>query len=247
MPTKLKVANLDNFLKRYIVGESEKKLACEAGINRWTFRQRLLDAGIRPRNQSEAEKLKWAGMTPAQRAHQVDGAHAASRGRILSFREKHAQALGKEKRLCHVAPIETELATTLRAYGLCITQQKAIGTYNVDVAIHVPPIAVEIFGGSWHCYGRHLARFHKRIKYILDQGWHVVIIWLDARRYPLRKGAIEYLVVLQQELSGNPVSQRQYRVILGDGQLAPIRKSYLNTSADIERLGCCVNATRSHN
>jgi len=247
MPAKIEIPNLSDLLQRYVAGESENKLAREAGINRWTFRQRLLTAHIDPRTQSEAEKLKWARMTPTQRERQVRAAHIAVRGRTLSFREKHAQALGKEKALCHVVPIETELATTLRTYGFLITQQKAIGVYNVDIAIHVPPIAVEIFGGSWHCYGGHLARFHKRVKYILDEGWHVVIIWLDARRYPLGKGAVEYLIALRQELSGNPASRCQYRVILGNGQLAPIRKSYLNTPADIMRLGCCTNATRSHN
>ena len=247
MPTKIEIPNLNDLLQRYIAGESENKLAREAGVNRWTFRQRLLAAHIDPRTQPEAERFKWARMTPAERERQISAAHAAVRGRILSFREKHAQALGKEKALCNTAPIETELATTLRTRGLCITQQKTIGIYNVDVAIDVPPIAVEIFGGSWHCYGGHLARFHKRVKYILNEGWHVVIIWLDARRYPLGKGAIEYLLSLRQELSGNPPSRRQYRVILGNGQLAPIRKSYLNTPADIERLGCCINTTRSQN
>jgi very-short-patch-repair endonuclease len=231
----IEIPNLSNLLDRYVAGESENKLAGEAGVNRWTFRRRLIEAGIRPRNQSAAETLKWAGMSIEQRASQGAAAHAATRGREVSFSELCEHAAGRELHQSGIVPVETELAAQLRKAGLDVVQQKAVGPYNLDVAIDTPPVAVEIFGGGWHSTGRHKSRFHKRIEYILDEGWAVVIVWLDARHYPLGVGCTEYIIALAEELRCNPTARREYRVILGNGDAAPIRQSYLNTPADIER------------
>lgn len=237
MSRKIDVPNLDHLLKRYIAGEPEQKLAREAGINRWTFRQRILEAGIIPRNLSDSMYIRWAEATPEQRNAMLNNAHASTRGRVVTDQEKVLRAQSIEAALCRSVPTERFLADALQTHGLTPTLQKAIWIYNIDVALDIDRVAVEIFGGQWHTSGDHARRFHKRTKYLLDSGWHVVIIWVDGRHYPLGAGAIDYVVTFVKELRSHPPASSQYRVILGDGQLAPIAQRYFNSPTDIERLG----------
>ncbi len=238
----IELPNLDDLLRRYVAGESENKLASEAGVNRWTFRRRLLAANITPRGRVEAETLKWSRMSPEQRAAQTAAAHAATRGRTVDFAEQCRNALGKQRAMSHVAPVENVLAQSLRAYGLVVTQQKAVGPYNLDLALDEAALAVEVCGGNWHGYGRHRTRFFERSEYLFNHGWNLLNVWVDGRRYPLGSGCTQYIVAFVEQLRLYPTSPRKYRVLLGNGQFAPIRKTYLNTPSDIERLGCRLDA-----
>jgi len=190
-----------------------------------------------PRGQSEAERAKWDRMTPEQRAAQTVAANEAARGRKHTWAERRKTALTRQRSGIGIVPVETMLAKKLRRAGLDVTQQLAVGIYNVDVAIHEPRVAVEIFGGHWHAYGRHKRRFLKRTEYLLDQGWSVLIIWVDGRRYPFSKRGGDYVIAFADELRRNPPARSQYRVILGDGQIAPATKTNFNDGATIERLG----------
>lgn len=107
--------------------------------------------------------------------------------------------------------------------GVETTLQKAIGPYNADLAAY--PVAVEIFGGNWHARGRHAARFPDRVRYFLDQGWNLVIVWvLDRRRWqsaiPLTPAAADYIASFVQLTRRDPSTRGQYRVIWGDGKEA---------------------------
>ena len=130
------IPNLDDLLNRYVAGESENKLAREAGVSRPAFRLRLHKRGITPRSQSDAELAKWASMTAEQRAAQVAAAHEATKGRSVSWDELCRHAIGREQKRAYVVPTETELAAQLRKAGLDVTQQKAVGPYNIDVAVN---------------------------------------------------------------------------------------------------------------
>lgn len=230
----------DDIARRYLAGESEKAIADSLGVARGPIRRRLLASGIQPRGRSEAELLKWSQMSSDARAAQVSAAHQASRGRTISYVEKLRQAEGKERTKSQVVAAERVLADLLAERGIPSTLQRAVDIYNVDVAIDTPPIAVEIYGGMWHNSGHHKRRFFERTKYLLDSGWSVVIIWVDGRRYPLGVGSADYVIALAQELGRNVSVGSQYRVILGDGQDAPITNYYLNRPSVIERLrgGC---------
>ncbi len=236
MTRKIEQSILDNLIKRYLAGESEKKLAAEISMSRPAFRQRLLKHGVTPRNRSEGMIARWRESTDEQRVAMTANAHASVRGKPQSFELRARQAITRERNIANSPIVETILANVLRDNGLPVTLHKAIGKYNVDVAVNVPPIAVEIFGGGWHAYGRHAARFLERTKYLLDSGWNVVIIWLDARRYPFSLACADYVIAFADELRLNPTARGQYRVILGDGNLAPIRENHLNTPAIVERL-----------
>ncbi len=240
MPRKIVVPNLDDFINRYVTGESEKKLAAELGMSRCAFRQRLVENGVTARNRSEGMIARWNTTSDDDRIAMVTNAHAAVRGVKRSTGELVKRAAVHEQKISNAPIVETTLYNLLRDNKLDATMHRAIGKYNVDVAVNTPAIAVEIFGGGWHAYGSHLVRFYERTKYILDDGWSVVVIWLDARRYPFSLACADYIISFAEELRLNPPVRGQYRVILGDGNLAPIAKSHLNTSATIERLGCSI-------
>ena len=72
--------------------------------------------------------------------------------------------------------------------GVGVIYQKAIGPYNADLAIGT--VAVEVLGGQWHRIKHH----GKRLRYILDAGWDVIYIWVDAKHFPLGPGAAEYVI-----------------------------------------------------
>jgi len=214
MPDKIIIPNLNDFLQRYIEGESENSLSKELGINRWTFRQRLIEAGIKPRSQSKAEAIKWERMTAAQRSAQVAAAHDACRGRKVSFAEARKRAKSREGNLSYnVSTSEVKLGEWLRLMQYYVVHNFAVGPYNCDLGL--PPITVEIWGGSWHPKPIDV----KRTKYILDEGFAVLIIDIDQQRFPLSYITTKYIISLLDFTSGNPSNARQYWMVRGDGEL----------------------------
>ena len=214
MAAKIEIPNLDDLLRRYVAGDSENQLAKEAGVNRWTFRQRLIKAGIAPRNQSEAEAIKWDRMSPKQRRRQVRAAHDAARGRDVPFDELCYRAKMREGNMAYnVSQSEVLLGQWMRKAGLPVLHNLAVGPYNCDIG--TGPVAVEVWGGSWHPKPIDT----KRTKYILDAGYSVLIVDLDKDRFPLTRAVLKYVVALRDATSRNPSGRRQYWMVRGDGEL----------------------------
>jgi hypothetical protein len=98
--------------------------------------------------------------------------------------------------------------------GIDSIAQRAIGVYNVDLA--ALPVAVEVLGGGWHS----IKTVHaERTPYILDEGWHLVMVWDYEGRSSLGPGAADYVVAFLDEVRRNPPATCQYRVISGQGKL----------------------------
>jgi len=235
---RMDIPELDTILERYLAGETEQALAFEYGLARTVLRRRLLEAGIAPRTISDTMLTRWATATPEQRDRMLSSAHKAARGSRQTIAAMERSARGRERTLSHATPIENMLAGWLRERGFTLTQQKAIGKYNADIAMHEPPIAIEIFGGGFHSSGPHGSRHHERIKYLLDNGWAILIIWIDAKHYPLSVACADEVVRFCDHLRALPSPRREYRVIRGDGYPAPASEKYFNSASDIERLAC---------
>lgn len=232
----IKLANLDDIIRRYQAGESELKLAREFGVSRNVIRRRLVNSGVTPRNSSQANVASMALMPIEQRQARAAAAHAAVKGRKHSIAEKSQRAATVETLQIHISTIENLFADMLRSKGITnITQQKAIGIYNVDIAIERPRIAVEVMGGNWHTSIHHAALHHKRIPFILDKGWSVVIIWVNAMKYPLTIQAADYVVALVEAFRLNKPKRCQYRVIRGTGEDVPVFSSNFNCITPIKR------------
>ena len=218
----IEVPNLGDLLRRYQSGESELKLSRECGISRRAFRRRLVQSGITPRNGSQANIASMSLATAEQRSARVRAAHEAVKGRVVPMAEREQRAKTRETKGIGVSAVETILADMLRGRDIKVTQQKAIGAYNVDIAIEESRIAIEVFGGGFHLVEHHSALHHKRIPFIRDAGWTVVIIWVDARRYPLGVGGCDYILTLVQKTGTHKSSRGEYHVIRGNGKPVPV-------------------------
>lgn len=210
---------IQDIAHRYVSGEPEYKIAKSLGVGRNVIKRRLEMAGIRRRTGGEVGKLVWQRRSPAERQRFMAATHAASRGIKQTEERRCKVAITREWEQVGIERGENILGEKLRNFGLTITFQKAIGRYNVDIAIHEGSIAVEIFGGNFHSSGRHAARFRKRCDYLLNHGWLPVIIWVT-RHFPLELEAIEYLISLSERRSSGESFGRQEHVIRGDGYIA---------------------------
>lgn len=207
----------EGIVDAYVSGLSELAVAEVFGASRTAVRRRLIEAGVAIRNRSEAELLKWAGMDETDRAFQTRAAHDAIRGAAVPVDRKIKHALTVERKRLHTSPEETQLSRMLARRGEFPSQQRAIGPYNCDLAVH--PVAVEIFGGSWHWHGQHLLRTKDRFRYILDAGWHLLVIKIEKVRFPLAEHHADYVVSFLDFARRNPSAPREYRVVRGASEI----------------------------
>ena len=198
----------------YLAGASENALAVQHGVSRGTIAKRLNGAGIERRGLSEAGVTRNQKLTPSERKSQVAAANRAARMRTVPQVTKLRNALHVEAAGQSDSAGEATLAAMLEERGLAPIKQRAIGVYNVDMAIL--PVAVEVLGGGWHAVKSVHA---ERTPYILDEGWHLLMVWDYEGRSALGPGAANYIVAFLDEIRRNPPATSQYRVISGSGEL----------------------------
>lgn len=213
-PRTFKVLPDSKIVDAYESGASEYALSRQYEVSRYVIRKRLVDAGVKIRRPSEAGKVRAAKMTPEQRKAQAAGAKRANRLRTSTQIDKFRRALTNEARGEAQSIGEERLKVMLEERGYTPTPQRAIGIYNVDLAIL--PVAVEVLGGGWHSMKSTHA---ERTPQILDAGWHLVMVWDHEGRSALGPGAADYLVAFVEEVRRNPPATCQYRVITGQGEV----------------------------
>lgn len=236
MPHVFYSLDIDNLIRRYQAGESELKLAREFSVSRNVVRRRLVDAGMTPRTGSQANFLRFARMTKDEIAVLTAPSHNAIRGSHRTERTKVKSAIYRERHpWLGASKSEYVLAQMLLdKRGVNTIPQKAIGIYNVDLAIELPRVAVEVYGGNWHTCPKHTRLHNERTPYILNEGWNIVIVWVSTRSYPLSLRAADYIVAFMQELSLNKPTVSQYRMIRGDGKPMTFPGCQLNGIPAIE-------------
>lgn len=216
MPRPWVPPDLDNLLKRYRSGESEQQLAQSYGVGRSVIRRILTENGVQPRGIGEAQLLRMQRLSPEERQALAAAAHAAVRGTKQSVEHRESIARTNSTRFNNVSKIEMVIAGWLRERTQDVRQQTAIGPYNSDITFS--GVAVEVYGGNWHFTGRHQARAQKRIRYVLDQGWHLVIVLIGIE-FPLMPRVADYLISFAEQTGGGPSPIRQYRMVGGNGEL----------------------------
>lgn len=213
---------IEEIIERYVSGETEQSLARAYGVDRGTISKRLKDAGIQRRTMSQAGTIKNANLTPEQRSQYANAAHEAVRGRKHSLDEKIQRAQTRQSKQLGVSDTEKLLREWIKQRGIDIIPQMAVGPYNVDIGTDT--VAVEIFGGSWHGTGIHRERAPERCRYLLDRGFNLIIIWTDARKWPLSEASADYVASFIQLTCSDPSIRGQYRVIWGDGKEVPLSR-----------------------
>lgn len=209
---------VEQIVTAYRSGASENALAAQYGVSRGTIGKRLAEAGVERRNASQSAISRAASMTTDERREQVKGANRGARMRRVPEIEKYRRALTVERQGRPGSEGEIALRRWLDDRGETPTVERAIGRYNVDLAML--PVAVEVLGGGWHGVK---ARHRERTPHILDSGWHLVMVWNHEGNSALGEGAADYLVALLDEIRRNPPATCQYRVISGQGKLLAAR------------------------
>lgn len=210
--------NFDDLVKRYEAGESIKKLADSLGISREPLRKALVKAGVNVRGRSDAEKMKWSqikadagGVT-----RQIEAAWKARRGGVDTDATKKARAATRYAKRLHISPRETMLAAEMSARGLCFEQQFPVECYNIDIAMTADLIAVELesFGPRPRLPGK----YAKRLKYLLNRGWFVLIVVGHCHRKPDYRRIADDIISITQAVRGNEAMRGHYAMIRSDGK-----------------------------
>ena len=208
--------DVSDIVKKYIGGMSENALSKLYKANRWTIRQRLLEAGIKIRGRSEAELLKWSQMSPQKRKRQVAAAHKAAKGRKAPIEEKIKRAQAREIKGGFDSGLEEIVFNLLALMNFETIPQKAIGPYSCDLGAE--PVAVEIFGGNWHMSGQRGRQRKRAIRYFLDHDWHCYIVVFDERRHPTNPSVTDNIISYVEQIRSNPPAVCEYRMVWSSGE-----------------------------
>lgn len=200
----------------YIEGMSEKSIADRLSVSRSCIHRFLLDREIQRRDQISANRLMMAGRTREENIRNVRAANEAAKIRLIPEEEKIRRAVGRQIRPTNISDYERILDQWLRERGIEMTSQLAVYKYNLDLATF--PVAVEVFGGSWHQTPGHIRKARERFPYLFYHGWNVVIVWVDKIKKPLTIACADYIASFVETVRLDPTIRGQYRVIWGNGQ-----------------------------
>lgn len=208
-------------VNRFDAGQSVKAIAVALNIQRSTVSLCLADAGISPRNRSEAMLQRMANTPPDERERLTRRAHDAVRGMKRTPEEMAQRAVTKQATGSKIGRGERELAEMLKARGVHAHMQYAFGPYNIDIMCGL--IAVEVHSQVGYPHAKPAVR--KRIEYLLDAGLNVVYV-LCARQSRGRHvltapdaAAADDIAAFFQRTQSDPTVRRQYRVIRRTGEL----------------------------
>lgn len=197
----------------YESGVAEWTIAKQFNVSRQVIKRILVNNNITRRTQSEANMLFQSKRTIAEKKASIANAQEWTRGKKLPYEHLCNSAKGIERSKANVSTSEKFLFDLLLDRGIVTIPQKAVGKYNIDLAVF--PVAIEVFGGGWHASKpNHI----ERTRYLLNNGWNVVFVWANVVRNPLSNGVADYIITFLDELSSNPSSISQYRVLRGDGK-----------------------------
>lgn len=149
-------------------------------------------------------------------AYKTKAAHAAIKGSKRSYEDLCKRALGKQNRPPKMSRWEIFFSRFLTEHGIPFTYSRAVGKYNVDFAIG-DSVAVELFGGAYHATGRAAARTHERMKYLLESGWNVYIVWCLSKESGIFPACLDDFLTFLEEARRNESAIGKYRVIWSDG------------------------------
>ena len=202
---------------------SVELVARRVGMHFGSVRTRLLNAGYKLRQRSEAHKHRLYHMTALDRREIWYGGRRHSFKKALAW--EHG-AIGKPP----TAESEIKLLEMLNQRGINnLVRQKAVGPYNVDFASDA--IAVEIIWTRRQC--SHYASTAERIYYILKCGFHMIEILIRESWDPLQNGAVDQVIAFFDSTKSLPSIQREYRMVGGAGQLLAVFQIEVNNGAGI--------------
>lgn len=237
MRRKVPPFNTVNFCARYVAGEGLESLTHELGIG-WTTGTKILKAGgVIIRTHAEAQILWRIRVGPERRKEITRKANASLRGTKMESKLAKRMAVCRAKALektgSFIGVFEEEIALGLQMVGYSPVKQKAVGPYNIDIAIGT--VAVEVVRTPNSPFAD--PHIRKRTKKLIESNWAVIQVWVTRIENPDIPAILKQLVSLLQFLQRNKSSRRKYWVVRGTGELFLTRFylkhwTYVPTSVD---------------
>ncbi len=205
-------------IANYAAGMTMKEV-CKGlpGFSRERIERAFLAAGAAVRRVSDAKKFSYSLMTAERRRALTMAANVAKRGKPTSIESAERRAKTVERTMQLAGRTDLIMAVWLAQRGIAFTMQKAVGRYNIDIAIHEPPIAIEIDGERHHFTEAAVAHSLQRSEFLLSCGWRLIEIRLKAVRYLLRESTADYVVSLIEAARNNEPLWSEHCVIWGNG------------------------------
>jgi very-short-patch-repair endonuclease len=159
----------------YESGMSAYEVADHFGVSEGVIRKRLRLWGEHIRDYGESTTVRLDRTTEAERIEHGRLISEALKGKAHSYEHRCALAKAREVNITHVGRGEKKIGEILSGHGFNITPQKAVGKYNVDIAINEHRIAVEVFTGlSWLTSSK--KGYAEKFKYLVNSGWKPIIV-----------------------------------------------------------------------
>lgn len=207
---------------RYVAGESFAQIGRDSGIQQRRLAMAVVREGYKVRSLLQAQGLRYTRMSVSERRSMTAKANIAKRGIKASERSLERRAKTYEMTLQLASRADLIMGIWLVQRGINITPQKAIGPYNIDIAIDELLVAVEI-NGDWHYFPHKITSERNRRKYLFDRGWRLIEVNLGVERGRpwkyIRPSCADKIVSFVQEPGALESMIGQYCVIRGDGEL----------------------------
>lgn len=148
-------------------------------------------------------------------SYKTRAAHEAIKGKKRSYDDLCHRAIGKERKPPKMSRWEFFFSDWLTANNIPFTYSKSCGKYNIDFAID-NSVAVELYGGAFHSDGRAVARLNDRMKYLLDSGWNVYIVWCLSKESRIFSSCLNDFITFLEKSRSDKSFRSQYRVVWSD-------------------------------
>ena len=199
----------DEIIAMYKSNLSELHISKHFNVSRAAIRNRLKQAGIEIRSQSQANIVSMARMTSEQRKQRAKKANDALRGatQCREGREKRSRGIEINSYENMIGFGEKEFKKALEDRGINFVWQKSCGIYNIDFAIG--NVAVELkSGGATNAVAD---KKRGRIKYLRDYNFTTMVIAFDKVNTLLHY--MDDLIGDINILNCNPTPLGEYRVV----------------------------------
>ena len=237
--------DLSRWVDRYIAGEYLNKLAKESGVSRRRLEQAIIASGHRLRGISEAAYMRFAVMGGRERKALTAKANRAKRGKAALEISLERRARHVQQSLQLTSRADLMMAVWLMQRGVTLTPQKAIGRYNVDIAIDELLVAVEI-NGRWHYFPSRISGEAQRREYLHSRGWKIIDVVLSSSAQKPWKhvgpGCADRIVELLEALRCNKAAWGEHLVIGGHGEDFTGREAQCNDRSVIRNTHSSPNA-----
>ncbi|MCS3667432.1 transposase-like protein [Salinibacter ruber] len=203
--------NDQKVIDMYRSGDSVQKIADAHDVSRTPINRILDNNNVSRRSASEANEIRFSNMSQSERSKLTNPANRALRNKSDQWKTSvsRKQAISKQKTLNKIGKGEWETAAFFAKHDITPVMQKALGVYNLDVA--VGSVGVEVHNAKGHPH----TEYRSRIQSVLESGWH--IFYIKIRFEPLQELALMKAMEFFNAARQDPQIPRQYRLIDGSG------------------------------